>query len=292
MAKSKTGGSRAYIRGRIGSDVYSVGKDGKGMRQQVVRSLAEQVSNPRTQEQMFGRMIMSTVMQAVSAMAPIIDHSFDGIAKGQPSISEFIRQNYALVKADAIAHPASDNKFDLSKYQEKGIKTGTYIVSKGSAVLPAAVKPRTGYLYITLPTGAITVAGLKQSLGLSADGYLTWVGIAYGVGFQYLRLKLTTTLADSTAITAQNVGSLFTLEGNVTATASLSSLGDDDAVCFQIGDGDGVNNQAVIVSEKVNGAWIHNDAQLDGEGVAAYTADVALPTYPTGTTQFLNGGDL
>lgn len=292
MAKSKTGGTRAYIRGRIGSDVYSVGKDGKGMRQQVVRSLAEQVSNPRTQEQMFGRMIMSTVMQAVSSMAPIIDHSFDGLATGQPSISEFIRQNYALVKADAIAHPADDNKFDLSKYQEKGIKTGMYIVSKGSATLPVAVKPRTGYLYITLPTGAKTVGGLKHSLGLSADGYLTWVGIDYNEGFQFLRLKLTTTLANSTEITSANVASLFTTEGNVSTTASLSSLGDDDAVCFQIGDGEGVNNQAVIVSEKVNGAWIHNDAQLDGDGVGAWTADAALPSYPVGTAQFLNGGDL
>ena len=68
MAKSKNGGSRAYIRGRIGSDVYSVGKDGMGKKQQVVRSLAVQVTNPRSQSQMFNRMIMSTVMQGVSAL--------------------------------------------------------------------------------------------------------------------------------------------------------------------------------------------------------------------------------
>ena len=42
MAKSKNGGTRSFIRGRIGSDVYSVGKVGKGARQPVVRSLAEQ----------------------------------------------------------------------------------------------------------------------------------------------------------------------------------------------------------------------------------------------------------
>ena len=122
MAKSKNGGSRAYIRGRIGSDVYSVGKNGMGEKQQVVRSLAEQVSNPRTSGQMFGRMIMSTTMQAVSALTAIIDHSFDGVPKGQPSISQFIKNNYALIKADAIAHSAASNKFGLNKYQEKGIK--------------------------------------------------------------------------------------------------------------------------------------------------------------------------
>ena len=63
MAKSKSGGTRSLIRGRVGSDVYSIGKDGKGQRQQVVRSLAETVANPRSQSQMFNRMVMSTVMQ-------------------------------------------------------------------------------------------------------------------------------------------------------------------------------------------------------------------------------------
>ena len=47
MAKSKVGGTRAYIRGRIGSDVYSIGKTSAGKKQQVVRSLAEQVKNPK-----------------------------------------------------------------------------------------------------------------------------------------------------------------------------------------------------------------------------------------------------
>lgn len=130
MAKSKSGGTRSYIRGKIGADVYSIGKDGKGNRQQVVRSLAEQVSNPQTESQMFGRMIMSTVMQAVSAFRTIIDHSFDGLPAGQPSISEFIRRNYALIRTDALAHPSSSNTFGLVKYQQKGIKAGPYIISK------------------------------------------------------------------------------------------------------------------------------------------------------------------
>ena len=168
MAKSKNGGSRAYIRGRIGSDVYSVGKNGMGEKQQVVRSLAEQVSNPRTSGQMFGRMIMSTTMQAVSALTAIIDHSFDGVPKGQPSISQFIKNNYALIKADAQAHPSSANAFGLNKYQEKGIKVGKYLVSDGNQVLPSAVSCDEDQMIITLTAGTLTVGGLKAALGLSA----------------------------------------------------------------------------------------------------------------------------
>ena len=91
MAKSKNGGTRAYIRGRIGSDVYSVGKTSDGKKQQVVRSLAESVANPRTASQMFGRMVMSTVMQAVSGFKPIIDHSLMAYPLASPqSVSLFV----------------------------------------------------------------------------------------------------------------------------------------------------------------------------------------------------------
>ena len=93
MAKGKSGGTRSFLRGRVASDVYSIGKDAKGNKQQIVRSLAESVANPQTLAQMRGRMIMSTIMQAVSSMAMIIDHSFDNVPAGQPKVSEFIKRN-------------------------------------------------------------------------------------------------------------------------------------------------------------------------------------------------------
>lgn len=288
MAKSKTGGSRAYIRGRIGSDVYSVGKNGKGQRQQVVRSLAEQVSNPRTQEQMKGRMIMSSVMQAVSALQPIIDHSFDGLPVGQPSISEFIRRNYALVKADVAAHPASGNAFGLVKYQEKGAKAGKYIVSSGSAVLPTAVTGDNSAMIITLTAATLTVGGLKAALGLTAEGYLTYVLLSNEKGAQFVRVNLTTTLSDDTAITAGNVASLFTISGNAAATVSLM----ENSIAVVITDAGDDAFYGFIVSDKVNGAWTHNTVELNGADGVDFASDDALPTYPTGTAQFLNGGDL
>lgn len=288
MAKSKNGGTRSFIKGRIGSDVYSVGKDGKGSRQQVIRSLAEQVSNPRTQNQMFGRMVMSTVMQAVSALSAIIDHSFDNVPKGQPSISEFIRRNYALVKADAIAHPASGNKFDLSEYQEKGIKKGEYVIASGSAQIPAAVSVSTNLLRIALTADTLTVGGLKAALGLNADGYLTFVVIDGDAGVKFFRAHLTTTLADSTAITAANVESLFSTEGNVAVTAELDT--NNIKLTCSVSDIDAP--YGLIVSDKIDGAWVHNNAALEGALNLTQPADVALPTYPTGAAAFLNGGDL
>ena len=288
MAKSKNGGTRSFIRGRIGSDVYSVGKDGKGARQQVVRSLAEQVANPRSSAQMFGRMVMSTVMQAVSALKPIIDHSFDGVATGQPSISEFIRRNYALVKADAQAHPADDNMFALNKYQEKGLFPGEYIVSNGSVQLPAAVTADDKKITIALTSSTLTVGGLKKALGLSADGYITYVGIYYSGGVVFARIRLDQSLVDSTTITSGTVGTLFTFEGNVTPTVTLSG-NNIEITCAA---GAGATAYGAIVSEKIAGAWLHNQCVLTVGSIAGTASNEALPTYPTGAQMFLNGGDL
>lgn len=288
MAKSKNGGTRAYIRGRIGSDVYSIGKNGKGEKQQVVRSLAESVANPRSQSQMFGRMVMSTVMQAVSAMSQIIDHSFDGIAKGQPSISEFIRTNYALVAADAKANPASDNSFGLVKYQEKGSRTGAYIVSKGKVVNPTAfvMNINSGLASVTLTAETLTIGGLKAALGFGDEDYLTIVGFTAGGAFRFVRLHINPELANTTAITASNIASVFTQEGNYSASVSL------DGQLIEI-DYSSISGQAgLITTKKIDGAFQHSTCQITVPAGNNYAADVALPTYPTGNEQFLNGGDL
>ena len=276
------------IRGRVGSDVYSVGKDGKGQRQQVVRSLAEEVANPRTEAQMFGRMVMSTVMQAVSALQPIIDHSFDGFPNGQPSISEFIRRNYALIKADATTNAGSLNKFGLNKYQEKGIKQGPYVISDGNLQKPAAVVVAAQELSIQLTADTLTVGGLKAALGLSADGYITYAGIATPGGLRTFRIFVSTTLPDATAISGSNVTSLFTIEGNVTVTVALST----NTITFSYSPDANVDAEGVIISDKVNGAWAHSSCTLSNPSSAPYNADTALPTYPVGTEQYLNGGDL
>ena len=288
MAKSKNGGSRAFIRGRLGSDVYSVGKNGKGERQQVVRSLAEQVSNPRTTSQMQGRMIMSTVMQVVSGLAFLIEHAFDGITTGQPSISEFIRINYGLIKTDIAAHPSTDNQFQLNEYQEKGIKTGAYQLSSGSVVRPTTVVAGENGLIISLQSAGLTVGGLRSSIGVSADGYLTLVDIQSNGSVAYVRMKVKSSLDASTAITSENVGTLFDFEGNYEAEASLSG----NLIIIAFTQLESLDCYGVILSSHVDGVWKHSTCVLNNNAGEGDAADDVLPTYPIGTDMFLNGGDL
>lgn len=287
MAKSKAGGTRTYLRGRVGADVYSIGKDGKGKKQQVVRSLAESVANPQTTAQMRGRMIMSTVMQAQSALVQLINHSFDNVAVGQPNISEFIRRNYALVKADAAAHPTTGNFFGLNKYGEKGIKPGKWVIAAGVAVLPSAVDVKNNQAEIVLTADTLTVGGLKAALGISGEEYITVVQIDDAGEAKFARLYLSTSLDDSTAITAGNVDSLFTQEGNATASITLSTT----KIVVDCANGF-AGASGVIISKKSGAKFIHNDATMVALSDQDWNENTALPTYPTGTEKFLNGGEL
>lgn len=285
MGKSKNGGTRSFIRGRVGSDVYSIGKNAAGKKQQVVRSLAETVANPQTPAQMRGRMIMSTVMQAVSAMSVIIDHSFDGKAAGQPSISEFIAQNYSLVKADVAAHPATGNKFGLNQYQEKGIKQGAYVVSAGKGIdLQGATLNGTAKTLTIAVGGEMTVGELVSALGINRNDFFTVVSIDTVKGFIYERFHISSELADSTVIAAGNVADLFTTEGNVAVVPSVS--GTTVVLTFA----DLSDNAGIIVSRSTNEGWKHNDVQLAAPTNPIYPSDTALPTYPVGSQRFLNGG--
>jgi hypothetical protein len=318
MAKSKNGGSRAMIRGRIGSDVYSVGKDGNGNRQQVIRSLAVQVSNPRTSSQMVGRMIMSTVMQGVSALRPIIDHSFDGVAKGQPSISKFISENYNTFKERYNTTGAGHKECRFNDYQEKGIWGNPWLISDGSVPLldRNLISGMNGGLISfrfnlaqLASGGSLKAKEIKDQWPISADGYITLLGFKSqetneGL-FVYSRIKLNTAIADTTVITADNVDSLFITEGNVTPYCKLTmpTTSDDGILYLQLlkdtdlsNFGDDWNNVGYIVSLPSNGGWEHSRCFLsdfDQQDFVYFKPNSqVLATYPIGTEQFLNGGDL
>ena len=288
MAKSKSGGTRTYLRGRVGSDVYSIGRDSKGKKQQVVRSLAESVSNPRTTAQMRGRMILATLSQAVAVLRPIVDHSFDNVVGAQANLSEFNSRNYGLIKADIAAHPASGNSFGLVLYKEKGAKRGAYVISDGQATIPSALvlTKASGVIAITLPSDRITIGGLKSALGMTSEEYFTLVGLTTAGAANYERFRVNPTLTDETAISSSNIGDVFAVEGNTVASISIASnvisitMTSVAACC------------AVIVSKKANGKYIHNEAVLGDGSSFENTADVALPTYPVGVENYLNGGDI
>lgn len=294
MAKSKSGGTRSYIRGRVGSDVYSVGRNAKGAKQQIVRSLAETVANPQTVAQMRGRMIMSTVMQAVSAMRPIIDHSFDNVPTGQPSISEFISRNYALIKADVATNPSGSNAFGLNSYQEKGARVGNYLLSAGDISLnDNYIVPSSGFqaqLNSGVAEGDVTVAALRTALALGKDDFVTVVGFDEDGAFAFVRLHIKDSLEDTAVISSSTPIDSFDVEGIGAVAMTLTG----GKLSIKVGKSGqtAMKNCGIIKSEKTSSGYKHNTCTLAGDGNYEFPEIVQLPTYPVGTDQFLNGGEL
>lgn len=292
MAKSKSGGTRSYLRGRIASDVYSIGRDSAGKKQQVVRSLAEQVKNPQTVDQMRGRMIMSTVMQAVSGLAQIIDHSFDNVPSGQPCISEFIRRNYALIKADVAAHPAENNRFGLNKYQEKGIREGMWLISSGKALESTFALAGAGENFdMTIQTAkaVLNLANLKADVLHGHNGYVTFVFILSDRSTAFVRVHFSDTADQSAAITAANLDQFITIENPMGLTitpkfeaTTITLKTDSESICSGV----------IFTWYDGNGGFIHSESRFGETATYTWPADVALPTYPKGTERFLNGGEL
>ena len=302
MAKSKNGGTRSLIRGRVGAEVYTLGRDGKGNRQQVVRAIAEQVANPRTSAQMSNRMIMATVMQFVDKYGKILDHSFDGVTKGQPSLSKAIALNYNVL--------ASKDKC-YNAYQEKGVKLNPWIISRGSAKLPEHVHAgqndsegstlygKYGH-WVDLgdfsSTTKLTVADLQAALihngkpdvftALDVDGN--------ALGQASLKLGL-----DPTEVLHEDdIAKYFDVEASgyeVFISAAGTCDDNDDYIWLQIGFGMQANRlgYAYIYSRNYASGWKHTNATVAvPSDVQVNNYDAALATYPTGTEKFLNGGDL
>lgn len=301
MAKAKSGGTRSYIRGRVGADVYSIGKDGLGKKQQVVRSLAETVANPQTEAQMRGRMIMSTVMQAVAEMSGIIDHSFDGVVKGQPSISEFIRRNYALIKADVAAHPSSGASFSLVPYREKGMMPGAYVISDGEVTLTGLFASNTmGQIFRINLEDDTTMGHLAQLWGLGKDDYVTFIApemidtdsVDGPIKINYARFRCLVDAESTTAITAGNIATAFDVEANCDYMLAFSSTSVSINVAANEDDVANYGKNFWIISKKTESGYEHSALQLNLGNAFNNTADAVLPTYPQGEELFLNGGDI
>lgn len=319
MAKSKSGGTRSYIRGRVGADVYSIGKDAKGSKQQVVRSLAESVANPQTQSQMAQRMCMKTVSEAAKALKPIINHSFDNVPDGQPSISEFMKLNLEKIKSN-------HEKFNFVKYEEQNAKCGSYIVSQGTAKIPNELNFTTTdgmdacQLITDLNGGEtnITFGALKSLLSFKNGSFLVLVQLQTvsetKAVFKWNKIMLADNITDDTVIAHYDAGqsevvkdveteNLFKVEGTDTLQffGGINFNATDNQWRIEVEIHGSVVAQggsvaaAYIWCKYTGKGFIHSSATMD---ITNYdtedycTFDQALATYPVGSERFLNGGDL
>lgn len=120
MAKAKRGGAFGLMRGSVGPVTYSIGLDGIGKKQQVIREKPVEVKNPRTRAQAIQRMKLKPIYNMERILADIVDHSFKGVPIGIQSRQYF--RKLAMTQQDV-------------PFQIKGsldVFPGGYQISEGS----------------------------------------------------------------------------------------------------------------------------------------------------------------
>lgn len=80
------------LRGKLGGTVYY-----RAGGEQISRSRNTSPANPRTILQQRQRAAFATMSQAQSSLRTIVDHSFEGVKYGQPSLSRFAKENLGIL---------------------------------------------------------------------------------------------------------------------------------------------------------------------------------------------------
>lgn len=244
-------------------------------------------TNPKTEKQIIQRIIMHTVMQAYSKMKEICDHSFEGLKKGQPTMSYFVSQNVGFAR-DKVATMQGQgipfgNMYNFVPLKLKGFTPNQYQVAMGS--LPRvdcnlrAEDEGKGFVELVRTN---TYQGVIDALGLQRGDQLTFLMIdsnnASNFGqcnFHFCRVILDPTNADYTQaalsvpfVDANNKINLPSVrnEGNfsfeIDQTTGLAFTYNGSLTCVAC---------AVIVSRKMNDKWLRSTAYLAYNGQEEYS---------------------
>lgn len=264
-----------HARGKVGSLVFS-----RANGKQIVRSRAEVVKNPKTQAQMMQRILLNTIAQAYSHMQPIVDHSFEGVASGQASMSFFMQRNLNAIRTKVAENIAAGKTlseiYDFTPLKSNTLALNVYEIAKGTltVIRPISMESATS---MHLRIDGTTYEDFINAYGLQRGDQITFVTIeetaSYGRTFNVARVildpresdgteaPLTTTLISNGAINKpsdRNEGSFSTL------TAAT------DGFNFAIGSGNVLAAAVIVSRKKADGSWLRSNSQLVFNEAATY----------------------
>ena len=275
-----------------GATIYKQG--GETLMREVVTP-----TNPKTEKQIIQRIIMHTVMQAYSKMKDICDHSFEGLKKGQPTMSYFMSQNVGFAREKVATMQAQgilfDNMYNFVPLGLKGFTPNQYQVSMGS--LPRVDcnlrDEDEGKAFVPTITEN-SYAAVINALGLQRGDQLTFLIIdandaaSFGqCNFHFARVILDPTNTDFTQasldvpfVDANNKINLPSVrnEGQfsfaIDPTTGLAFTYNGSLTCVAC---------AVIVSRKMNDKWLRSTAYLTYKGVEEYSLGECISMAAQGT---------
>lgn len=273
-----------HARGKVGSLVFS-----RANGQQIVRARAEVVKNPQTDAQVIQRIFLNTIAQAYSRMSAIVDHSFEGVKKGQDSMSYFMKKNLEAIRAKvANAGDLNTQQVYVTPIGEGYLATNDYIVAKGSLPVVNPAQVQDSGIELLVSTG--TYKDLIDIYHLQRGDQMTFCLIQLNevgaTSFVYGRLILDPRNEDGSeaAMTSALIANGAINKPNT--KTELQGLNISVAgQTFRIGAPDSTIGGCVIVSRKSDdGTWLRSNSSmvLVSEAPMGMSVAAALTQFRTG----------
>lgn len=279
-----------HARGKVGDLVFS-----RVNGQQVTRARAAVVKNPQTEPQIIQRIILNTISQAYSRMSTIADHSFEGVAAGQKSMSAFMKKNMAAIRqrmtTTVNAGGTFDDIVDFAPIGTNNFAINPYILASGSLPQVAVISVASATGAKIAAPAANTYASMIQKYGLQQGDQLTFCVISVSSEgdriFEVSRVILDPTGGDLSvpfiSNNAINDANSRNEGGFVTLTYAA------DGITFANGNATVLAAAVIVSRQKTDGTWQRSNATMvvDTDAVKelidSYTLQAAIDQFYTDT---------
>lgn len=256
-----------HARGKVGSLVFS-----RQNGQQIVRSKADTVKNPRSQAQMIQRIILNTVAQAYSAMKNICNHSFEGVPVGEKSQAYFMKRNLDKVREMVATRiKAGDPLYEIVAFTELGANyfaPNNYEISRGTLpVIAVKSVEEAAFMGFDLPENSYQ--SIIDHYGLQRGDQLTFV-VVDGRTVEDQRFNYARVILDPRDSQGHELplATAFIADGKINMPSPRNE-GEIKTLTFADGTvnfqffGEFLSDAAIIVSRKEeNGNWQRSNATL------------------------------
>lgn len=288
MAQSK--GFFGLRKGSTKSLTFST-LDGK----QITKDRVYDVKNPRTENQMRQRMLMTTVGAAYKMLKSIADHSFEGYSSGMQCMRQFNSRNLNRFKQAA----AAKGSVAFNEYKDGDINPLPFILASGS--LPGFVFSFDGESKLQIvgekeDADFATAEGIYAALGVQRNDLITFCTVI-GEGttlngvysYKAERFNIVRLYCDKSGAVTKPADAFTISTNNDQASISMSTAG--NAITIKTGEAD---FGAVIQSRKNDSGWLRSDAVMivNDTVIAGVKTANQLDTYPVGTELILNNGPM
>lgn len=136
MARSRVGGSKGLLTGKVGDVIYSITRNADGSFRQGIGAYPESRFNPNTDAQACARMTMGMIERAMFTYRDFMGTGFEGVDPGTNSVSKFSEVNYNEIREEILQYwdmpDWTEWNYDFPKKGQTVPKDGEFIISQGS----------------------------------------------------------------------------------------------------------------------------------------------------------------